>query len=820
MPQPDGPAARSPQQAVPPSGEPAADRPPVAPLATPAVFIEDHRAYRIHRPVDLLQGVAVGAGIALLVGIGLLASATTTGVETDVVGASRRLPGAILSTLGVAATLALLLFPITLAIRQIVRRQPRRLAEGLLIGVLTAIVVGAVDASLRTAAGAQLYDAIAMARPGVSQIAPLDAYLAGLVAYTTIIDLRGRPRWRTALWLALGVYAVSSLAATHTTVLSLLITLLLGRALGLGVRYAAGSMSQRPAAEAIAAALGSAGQPVSEMRRVPESGTESRRYTAVAAGGAGLDVAVFDRDQRAAGALYRLYRSLRLEDQVSRRAPLTMDRTVERRALMSYAVQDAGVPTPRLLAVVRVGPEAVAIATEHHAGKTFAEVGDALTEAQLGRAWDAVLRLHAHRITHRALTADRILITDDDQVELLHPGSGDVAASDLQLRLDLSQLLAELATLVGPERTADLALRKVGAEELIAVLPMLQPVVFRRSTRASLRRDRGILPALRKRLMAAAPGDGAAPVRLERIRLRTLVTLVATIVAAYVVIGQFARVDLAKTLRAADVRWMLVALGLSALTYVAAALSLSGFVSKRLNFTRTLLAQLAGSFVTLVTPAAVGGAALNVRYLQRDKVPPAVAAASVGVAQVVAFVLHLMLLVIFLAITGARSQSLSPPIWAYFVIAGLVAVALAVAAVPSGRRLLRARLAPALGQVLPRLAEVIQQPRKLAEGIGGALLLTACYVLCLTTCVLAFGGSIAITSAAVVYLTGSALGSAVPTPGGLGAVEAALSAGLTATGLTGATAVSAVLLFRTLTFWLPVPVGWAAFGYLQRKQAL
>ena len=84
-----------------------------------------------------------------------------------------------------------------------------------------------------------------------------------------------------------------------------------------------------------------------------------------------------------------------------------------------------------------------------------------------------------------------------------------------------------------------------------------------------------------------------------------------------------------------------MALGLSALTYVAAALSLSGFVPGRLNFIRTMLAQLAGSFVTLVTPAAVGGAALNVRYLQRNKVPPAVAAASVGVVQVVAFVLHI-----------------------------------------------------------------------------------------------------------------------------------------------------------------------------------
>jgi glycosyltransferase 2 family protein len=71
-----------------------------------------------------------------------------------------------------------------------------------------------------------------------------------------------------------------------------------------------------------------------------------------------------------------------------------------------------------------------------------------------------------------------------------------------------------------------------------------------------------------------------------------------------------------------------------------------------------------------------------------------------------------------------------------------------------------------------------------------------------------------------VYLTGSAIGSIIPTPGGLGAVEAALTAGLTAAGVPGAVAVSAVLLFRLLTFWLPVPLGWAALDFLERRQDL
>src|SRR5258705_11018117 len=126
-----------------------------------------------------------------------------------------------------------------------------------------------------------------MSSRGARRFGLLDGYLAGLVAYTTIIDLGGRPRWRNALWLTLGVYAVASLATLRTTVLSVLITLLLGRAIGLAVRYGAGSMSQRPSGEAIAAALAPVGLAVAELRRGDAPGVASRRDAAGNRGGGG-----------------------------------------------------------------------------------------------------------------------------------------------------------------------------------------------------------------------------------------------------------------------------------------------------------------------------------------------------------------------------------------------------------------------------------------------------------------------------------------------------------------------------------------------------
>jgi uncharacterized membrane protein YbhN (UPF0104 family) len=845
-------------------------------------------------------------GIVLAAGIGLLAHATAAGVEIDAVGAGRRLPDTVLTLFGVAAAIALLLLPVALAIRQIHRRQYQQLVEAVLAGAGTIALVALVNTALRHGAAAPLYDAIAAEHPGASTTGPLDGYLAGLIAYTTIIGLTSPSRWRTGLWLAVGVYGVATLAKSQATVLSLVITLLLGRAIGLGVRYAAGSWSQRPTAEQIAAALSSVGHAITAIRRIlGQEGFESRYYTATVRDGDRLDVRVFDRDQEAAGAAYRLYRWARLQGQARRGMPFSLERTVERQALLAYATDEAGVRTPRLCALTRVGADAYALAQEHSGGITLAELAaapggsrsppatassgtpqsqpnpaggaqsagaqsaaadgaqpngatgaqaatptgaqangadgaqpggadgsratgadgarpadDQPTDDQLRRVWETVQQLHAHRVTHRALTADRIMFADDGGVVLLDPGLGDVAATDLQMRLDLAQLLAEMALLVGPDRAADIATKAASVDERVAVAALLQPIVLSRSTRAAVRRRKDVLPELRKQLLAGTPDEDVPPVRLERVRPRTVVTLIATLAAGYLLLGQLGRVSLLATLRSADWRWTLPALALSALTYVGAAWALSGYVPERLRFAPLALAQLAGSFVTLVTPAAVGGVALNIRYLQRRKIPAPVAAASVGLSQVVAFVLHIALIVVFVAITGSEGHSIQPPTWAYFVIAALVAIVLIIVAIPAGRRLLGARLSPIVGQVLPRLLAVVQQPRKLAEGIGGTLLLTAAYILCLAACIRALGGHLPIASTAVVYLTGSALGSAVPTPGGIGAVEAALSAGLTAAGLPGATAVSAVLLYRTLTFWLPVPLGWGAFNFLERRHYL
>jgi len=470
-----------------------------------------------------------------------------------------------------------------------------------------------------------------MSRPGASHVAALDPYLVGLIAYLTMISLVGRQSWRNALWVAVSVYSVVHVAALNTTVLALLIHP--GRGPGdrprrqvrgrLGV-----AAPQRPRHRGVpgrrrrAGDRDPAGSPAQDRgRRIsPLRGHDGGGHGGGGHGGGGhggeatagdgksLDVVVYDRDQQAAGAIYRVYRSgpaARAGGHATRRCPW-ITRSSAGRCCRTPPKTRAR-PRRGWRALVRVGPEAAALAYTHHEGTTLANRNPGCSDAELRQIWDAVSALHAHRVTHRALTADRILLTGDGQAILLDPGDGDVAATDLQIRLDISQLLAELALYVGPERTVDLALAKSSADELVAVVPLLQPVALARSTRKALRRRRDVLPALRKLLSAAVPAGSVVPVRLERIRLRTLLTMVASVVAAYLLAGELERASLVSVLRSADWRWSIAGLALSATTYIGATLSLSGFVAARLSFFRTLLVQVAGSFVTLVTPAAVGG---------------------------------------------------------------------------------------------------------------------------------------------------------------------------------------------------------------------
>jgi uncharacterized membrane protein YbhN (UPF0104 family) len=115
--------------------------------------------------------------------------------------------------------------------------------------------------------------------------------------------------------------------------------------------------------------------------------------------------------------------------------------------------------------------------------------------------------------------------------------------------------------------------------------------------------------------------------------------------------------------------------------------------------------------------------------------------------------------------------------------------------------------------VLGRLKTVHLRPADIAGALGWAL---ANWVLdcgCLVCCFLAVGAGVPWRGLLLAYGAGQLAANLPITPGGLGVVEGSLTIALTVFGgVTEGSIVAAVLLYRIISFWGFLPVGWAAWG--------
>jgi glycosyltransferase 2 family protein len=186
-------------------------------------------------------------------------------------------------------------------------------------------------------------------------------------------------------------------------------------------------------------------------------------------------------------------------------------------------------------------------------------------------------------------------------------------------------------------------------------------------------------------------------------------------------------------------------------------------------------------------------------------------------AGTVAHVTITLVAVLWAGNTGFEGVSMPSPRVVGIVAAILVLTGLVVAFVPVLRRWCLESLVPAARRSIRSFVEVIRSPQSLVMVLGGSALVTVMNVAAFGVSLKAFGESAPWATVAVVYLAGSAIASAAPTPGGLGATEAALVGGLVLVGVSEREAIPAVLLFRLATFWLPILPGWISFVILQRR---
>lgn len=789
------------------------------PVRTPMVLEAGLVSNRVRRPYDLLAAIGWLLVTGVVAVIGYLATATAAGLETDLTAAGAKLAPAVVFLLNLIAGLGIFLLPMAAAVEALLRRRFRALLDACL-GVLLALIATSIASLAISHVGSPRLLLALAGSTDASRGTPTSPVLAALVSLLIVGRISSRVRWRTAGWVVVLATTTITILAGGITASGVLASAAFGAFIGHLSRWLLAVESTRARGADIHAALASHGLAVQELRGTTRT-TRGRHYVATLTNGDVLDIRVLDRDLDGGDIWQALRRSIRVRGVGG--TGLSVQRVLERAALMSYAVAAAGVSTHEVQVVTRLGEESALVATTRRPGRTLAALAaaDTLRDEHIANAWRALATLHAAGIAHRDISEHTFAANDDGAVHVTGASLGTIAADDVQQRLDIASLLVVSAALTSAERSLAAARVAYSDGRVVQVLPALQRFALSPSARQLLRGNRQLLSALQQAVVALAPDQPVDDLRIERLRPRTIISLVAGSVAAYILVSQLANIDVVALLSDARPAWLIIAVIGSAITYAAAAMTYLGFVPEKLKTGRTLAAQLATSFANLMTPASVGSLALNVRYISRAGVPAPLAVASVGLSQVTGAAVYLLLLATSVFATGARHDiAFTLPRIAVVVAVALAVLVVGSLSIPQLRRRLLQRMRPLAQQVIPRLVSVAQSPAKLAAGVGGQFLLNLAYIATLSACINALGAELSLPATAVVFLAGSALGQSVPTPGGIGGVEAVMSAALAAAGLDVPVAVSATLLFRLVTFWLPVVPGWFAFRYLTNRRAI
>ncbi len=800
---------------------------PAAPAPAGPEIVEPPAERHVRTPSDVLH-LLVGVILVLL---GLLvasgASNTLVGFERDLIGAFDALPEAIARALYLLFQGFASLIPAGVGLVVLWRRKYRLF--GMLI--VAALIAQSIAAALNEIVVKSLGEPELLAavhRPDwlreATSIGSIDSsFVAGMVSTVVLGSPWISRPWRRAGWLIVIVALLFRAVAAVGGPLDIVIAVGAGVVGGSAVLLIFGAPNKRPRGPAVVAAMARAGIPLARLERAGVDARSSTPYFGETEAGGTLFIKVLGRDERSADLMFRVYRFLRLKD-VGDRGPFTsLQRMVEHEALVALYANDSGILTPRLVVTTNVGDDGFLLAYERAAGDSLDRVDDeAIDDDVLRRIWQGVAQLRTRRIAHRDLRLANVMLAPDGRPWFIDFGFAEIAATDQMLDTDVAELLSSTALKVGVKRAVDAAVAVIGKPAVASAAPRIQPLALSTATRKSLVARKPLCDDLRRYAAEASDAGDIEPQDLQRIKPRTVLTLVALGLAFYVLIPQLADVSgVLSELRHAEWSWALWAVAASALTYVAAAIGLMGSVPGRIPFLGTFATQLAGSFVNRITPARVGGIATNVRFLQKQGVDLPVASSSIGLQQLAGLLMHVTLSFLFLVWAGRSGvQAIDFLPSGQTVLVGLTAV-LALSGLlfllPWGRKILRKRVLPILRRSGRGIAEVARRPLKLLELFGGSAILTLAYIAAFVFAIEAFGGDLSIASIGVVYLVGSAVSSVAPTPGGIGAVEAALIAGLTAVGLDREIAVPAVFLFRIATFWLPIVPGWLMFLVLQRR---
>lgn len=849
------------ESAAPPAtGEIAANL-PVRRMRLPRpVYIADRILPVRRRREDLVDVVISLIAILFIWTIGALASATTRGVTMDVLS-FQLVRQILILPVSITEGLIILTTPILVIVSLALRKRLQAIIQVLVTSLVAAVggwIIILLTGLLPSDLTAPLSVDRALATQG-SQTGIAIAINLVIVTLCALFTSAGEAQSMKAIkwgWTGLWIILILGVLRSSMTLPVAFISVFLGRAFGSGSRWIMGYDDQRAKGAKLVEALLNIGITPSRIVRTDLDTTEEplatwavaensrgrltqmpadlgdmgvtvtrrpshdhhRHYQAWSDTGLAYEIIAMDPGQELTGTLLEMWNNLRLRG-ISRWVSPSLKAQAERSSFTTLQALRAGVFTQEPIGIASASDSIILVMSALPPTTPLTELGEDASDEVLDRAWEQLHFAHSRGISHRALTPEAVVVDSSSDVWLLDWDSGEVATTELNQSIDIAQMLVLTALAVGPERALEAGRRCVGEETLIACAPVIQKPVLPAEINQRLRRS-DLLGELRAALVGDSEAESAPTADLQRFRPRTIFTIAVAFIAVFIVVGSLNFNDIVTTVKSANLWWMLASAVLGCLIWVGSAVPLVALSPEKLSLRETLVAQVAASIITIVAPAGVGPAALNLRYLRKRRVPTAMAVTTVTLMQISQALITIVLLLLVMVIAGS-SLSVSVP---YGTILGVVAVVMVavgiIVAVPKVRRWIWAKIQPTWQQVYPRLLWIIGQPRRLAAVVGGNLLMNIGYVGAFWTALLAMGGSLNFSTVSITYLTANAAGSFIPSPGGIGTVETALTSGLTVAGISSSVAIATALLYRLVTFYGRIPFGWLAMKYMEKKDLI
>ena len=545
-----------------------------------------------------------------------------------------------------------------------------------------------------------------------------------------------------------------------------------------------------------------------------------------AADGSPLVVKVYGRDAYDSALVNTVWRRVWLREPG---APIRLGRLqqVEHEALLTLFVGHAGIPTDEVVtAGATVDDDALLVLRRAGHVLTY---DDRREPVDLDEIWALVDRLHRSGVAHGSIDAANILVRGGDgALGLVDFRGATLGADEADRRTDETQAFITTMLLGDAATAIEAAQRALGPDGVAKMLPFLQRSVLTPAQRHETRRREIDLDDLRAQASEAIGHDPPKLAQLRRITVGSFVRVLLPAFAVLALLSGLAGLDFAVMRDVlANAAWWLVFIGavLAQTPRITQSVSTLGASPVPLPLGPVVALQLAVSYVNLAIPSSAARMAVNIRFFQRHGVPPGAALTAGAIDGFSGFIVQAILMLLLLVLTPASldldldraSESANPIALVVIVIA---VVALGVVAVIGRARRLILKWARQLGGEALSAARNLRSPRRLALLFGGNLATELLFAITLGTFTRAVGYPIGLAELLVINISVGLLAGLLPIPGGIGVVEGGLTYGLVRAGMPEEVALTAVLMYRLATFYLPPIWGFFALRWLERNQHL